>query len=239
MRTRMIYLICALTVAVFVVLFLATRTTSANPSAPLATVTWIDNFEGTSLDSRWSWIRQDPTHWSLTANPGFLRITTQTGSLRATANNQNNLLMALAPTGNFTVTTKVTIPVSQNKQNAGIFVYADDDNFVALLRIFNSGNWVSFGGEVGGTYSPLFTTEPASTVFLRIARQGSLYTGSYSSNGTDWTTVGQHSMSSANLKMGIGASNGETAGATEIAADFDFFRLDDSSNYLFLPVISR
>ncbi|MGD8968762.1 MAG: hypothetical protein PVI07_14750, partial [Anaerolineae bacterium] len=41
--------------------------------------TWSDDFSSLSLGPTWSWVREDPTHWSLTQHPGFLRMTTQQG----------------------------------------------------------------------------------------------------------------------------------------------------------------
>lgn len=53
--------------------------------------TWIDNFDGPPLNNRWSWMNEDPTYWSLTDTPGFLRIITQ--------QQNNNYLVQNAPVG--------------------------------------------------------------------------------------------------------------------------------------------
>ena len=42
---------------------------------------WRDDFATSTLHPIWSWVREDPTHWSLTDNPDVLRITTQTGGI--------------------------------------------------------------------------------------------------------------------------------------------------------------
>jgi beta-xylosidase len=98
MKLRPVHLIGAVTLALGAVGLLF-ATMSANAASPAASsVTWTDNFSSTSLDSRWSWVREDPTHWSLAARPGFLRLTTQQTSWSG-----NNLLVQNAPGGGYEI----------------------------------------------------------------------------------------------------------------------------------------
>ena len=40
----------------------------------LAPVPWRDDFDDPTLDMVWAWTNENPAKWSLTENPGFLRI---------------------------------------------------------------------------------------------------------------------------------------------------------------------
>lgn len=44
-------------------------------TATSAQVLWVDEFDNPTLNSRWEWIRESADHWSLTENPGYMRIT--------------------------------------------------------------------------------------------------------------------------------------------------------------------
>ena len=42
-------------------------------------IPFVDNFDSPILDSCWSWVREDTSRWSLTEQPGWMRIRTQDG----------------------------------------------------------------------------------------------------------------------------------------------------------------
>jgi hypothetical protein len=62
-----------------------------------SSASWTDEFQGPALAPRWSWAREDPTHWSLSARPGYLRIITQTGGIYESTEEQKNLLLMPVP----------------------------------------------------------------------------------------------------------------------------------------------
>ena len=119
--------------------------------APTTTPAWCDYFDSTTLDPRWSWVREDPTHWSLTERLGYLRITTQRGDLYQTNNDGKNLLLTPAPSGDFEVTTRVTINPSTNWQSARLFIYQDDDNHFE--------GTIDFSSDIGITLFPHLTSK--------------------------------------------------------------------------------
>ena len=63
----------------------------ANPTSD----SWTDDFNGV-LATSWSWVNEDPTHWSLKDIPGALRIITRGPSLYS-ADKPKNLLLRDAP----------------------------------------------------------------------------------------------------------------------------------------------
>lgn len=199
-------------------------------------IVWIDNFDSASLDSRWSWIREDPSHWNLTSMPGFLHIITQLGSV-GVGNDAKNLLLTSAPHGNYRITTKVSIEPTANFQGAGIFVYQDDNNYLKVSRRFGNGQKVTFRQEINGEIYSFDDEVTASTVYLRLSRDGDAYVGMYSLDGVTWSYLGQYNQSMTNPKIGIGSENGPSE--IEIASDYDFFQLDDYTNYLFLPSLFK
>ena len=99
MRTRQLALVA---VSVLIALFALIVSHTASGDSP-ATL-YDDEFDTAQLNTRWSWIREDASHWSLTAAPGSLRIITQYGDLYQGNNNLRNLLLQPMPTGDFDVT---------------------------------------------------------------------------------------------------------------------------------------
>jgi predicted amidohydrolase YtcJ len=207
-------------------------------SAPRSGSSWRDEFSSSTLDPIWSWVREDPTHWSLTAHPGYLRITTQTGGIVESRNDQRNLLLAAAPADDYQITTRVTIAPSENFQHAAIMIYQDDDNYVQLNRAFVFGGAVSFDHEAGGALTNTQQIEAATTLYLRLAKRGTIYSGYYSTDGQAWATVGHYIANLATPRIGLGAANG-LSGVSEIAADFGFFEVTSLDNRVFLPAVTK
>jgi beta-xylosidase len=243
MKARPIHLIGAVTLAMGAVGLLLDTMSANAASLAASSVTWTDNFSTTSFDSRWSWVREAPTHWSLTARPGFLRLTTQ-----QTFSNVNNLLVQNAPVGDYEIQSRVVFTPTEDFQIAGLLVYQDDLNSLTLGRAFcdvppptcvNNGicfDRVEGGSFVGSNYA--MTTTVQGDAYLRLTRRGTVYTGYVSTDGTNWTLVGVHTVTITPTEIGLKASN-QIQGATEISADFDFFTLIDNSNRLFLPLILK
>ena len=185
---------------------------------------WTDDFQGPTLDPHWSWAREDPTHWSLSARPGYLRIITQTGGIYESTEKQKNVLLMPAPEGDFRIVTKCTINPTENYQYAGLMVYQGRNNYVQINRAFTDENSFNFDLEANGT--PINKRVPASatTFCLRITKHADTYTGEYSPDGDVWIMVGQGTMSLVDAKVGICAAN-NLPGKPQIPADFDFFKL--------------
>ncbi len=80
---------------------------------------WSDDFGLQSLEEEWLWIDESPTHWSLSANPGFLRILTQSPT-------QNRLVQS-ALQGDFEIRSRVLVTPTENFQFAGISIYTDEN----------------------------------------------------------------------------------------------------------------
>jgi beta-xylosidase len=244
MKNRLSYLIGAVMVALAAVtMLLATVSASAVP-APAGSLTWLDEFDNDTLDGRWSWLREDPTHWSLTARPGFLQITAQEPGLG------NNLLLQQVPPGDFQLETRVLFTPTQNIQRAGLIIYQDDTNLFMLLRAycdfgppFCPGNAIYFdhveqGQMIDGNFA--MTTTVLNEAYLRLIRQGAVYTGFVSENGNDWALVGAHTVVSGFVPLQIGLiADVVPLGAPEIPAYFDYFTVIDYAPKLYLPLLQK
>ena len=198
---------------------------------------WTDDFSSPTLDSRWSWMNEDPTHWSLTAKPGYLRITTQSGSLFSGI--YNNLLVTDAPFGSYQITSRVSITPTENFQGASIVVYGDNENYCRIARRFaGTGGQVNLRCYEGGSMvDDIGVDEPATSVYLRLTRVGDTYEGYYSPDGNSYQYVGQVSATIPNPMVGIVSENGPST--TEIQSDYDSFQLEDQTQRIFLPLVAR
>ena len=79
------------------------------PVAPQPEVLAFDDFDG-KLSLDWHILKADPTHLSLSKNPGMLTITTQKGALGAERKDYKNLFVIDCPTkpgADFEITTSI------------------------------------------------------------------------------------------------------------------------------------
>lgn len=130
---------------------------------------------------------------------GLLRVTSTAGDLLTSKNNQDDALAtALDSSTNFTVQTRiVNFPFKKNGQSAGIFIAADQDNYVKLVA---GKNGLQLGSEIGGafTLAPGLATLSfggVSSLDLRIVGTASTHTltAQYrinSSSDSAWVTFG-------------------------------------------------
>ncbi len=254
MHSRLVSILLALGVTLLAAFGLAlTRVTPSALAAPLTGIgiaspnsLWgdgvsparvfsrTDNFKEKKLRKYWRWKREDPTHWSLTARPGFLRIVAQPGGLLGGENNTKNLLMQKAPPGDFAITTHLFFTPTVNFQFAGLLAYQDDDNYVWLGRSYCDyapptcvGNGIYFDHEEKGVFieHAILATTNQNEAYLRIVRTGNSYSGYYSADNVNWSLVGTFILAQGfTPKVGLGADTSYTA-APELNADFDFFRV--------------
>lgn len=197
--------------------------------AASATVDWNDNFGVAALEDRWSWIREDATHWSLTDWPGKMKITTQQGG----GPTARNLLVQQAPVGDYMIETYLEFTPTTDYHMAGLLVYLDDTHYLILRRAYCTpgaqcvGNGIYFDHVSGGSFTGdnyATTTIATGTVYLRLVKAGGTYYGYYSENYTDWTLIGSHTPTFAPDQIGLTAHTGGQP-APDIPAYFIHFRV--------------
>lgn len=189
----------------------ATLRRDPRPGQPIEDLT--DEFDGTSLDASWSWIREPAAGtWSL--DGGVLRMDTQAADLFESSNNAS-VLVQDAPSGPYMVETKVRLSVPAegccfNYVQAGLVVLVDDDRFVKLthVSIWNTRQ-TEFAKEVPANepgyprYGNTIVGPPGEWTWLRIVKEISgahapdgtyggneRYTGYTSHDGVTWSRGG-------------------------------------------------
>lgn len=191
-----------------------------------------DEFNGGTLASCWSWVNENPSRWSLTARPGYLRLVTDSGDM-----GDKNLLLQEAPAGEFEVSTRLLFSPTSDFQMAGIVLWQDDDNYLALGRAYCGlpgplcvGNGIYFDKMEGGTLGQTkFATATASQseAHLKVVRRGNDYHGYYSEDGSTWSLIGSHAVGAGVSLSRLGLTAGQDLAGSQIPADFDWFRFSE------------
>jgi arabinan endo-1,5-alpha-L-arabinosidase len=192
-----------------------------------------DDFNGTALSSRWTWIRPpDPNTY--TVSGGRLRWDTQDADLHPPAPELASVLTEPAPAGDYLVEAKVAVDTPaegccQNYVQGGLVIYNDDGNYLKLASV---SIWNTRQTEWGKQVSPVPSGYPSygngvvgpvgSSVYLRIERrQGSQqdrYTAYTSLDGTHWDKGGTWLQAGTSAtRLGLISMGG--AGFT---SDFDY-----------------
>jgi beta-xylosidase len=181
-----------------------------------------DDFDG-EFQPGWSWIRENDALWSLTSEPGYLRIVLEGGQFF------RNLLVRDVASDNFQIMTHVLFEPTSNFQLAGLLVYEDDATMLRLGRAYCNlagqcvGNGIYFDAfQFANLVGPNFATDTVlkDEAYLRIDKVGSRFTAYYSEDGASWETIGQHELSMADPKVGLAAGQSYVVGATAL---FDYF----------------
>lgn len=196
---------------------------------PIASGAIVDHFDSDTLAEEWSIHREVEDKWSLTDVPGKLRILTSEGDSHEASNSLKNLFLRDAPDGDFEITTKVTAPIRQNHQQAGLYIWEDEDNYVRLGHVWDTsttdGYSIETAKEEDGTYSKpdnMVAHPETDTIYLKLEKIDDQVT-SYYWNGTEWVQAADPvAISLENIKVGF---YGTSTFAGDINADFDYFTL--------------
>jgi PKD repeat protein/regulation of enolase protein 1 (concanavalin A-like superfamily) len=192
-----------------------------------------DEFDGTSLDlCRWSQIvRHQPTGY--TVGGGTLTMPAAHGDFFADAPNDNpNIVLQPAPSGPWTMTTRLTFNPNENYEQAGLLVYGDDANYVKADYVYANGRGLEFLREANNVAAGFggfvnISTQP-TTVDMRITSDGTTLRAYYRFAGGAWTPYGEPATlaSVPNPKVGIYANDGNQTVTSRENAVFDFFRIE-------------
>ena len=166
------------------------------------------------LSNKWSIVREDNNKWELLSDKS-LKIMTSGGSLWATGNSANNIFLSeiVESSNEYTVTTKMSGKTQSGYEEAGIVIYSDDDNYVAIQRKHNNGNpSIKIVTENAG--QPNESREVAeidgNDIYFKLERSSDSFKGYYSIDGDEWIQVGDelsNSGISSDAKVGLLTAN--------------------------------
>ncbi len=188
-----------------------------------------DEFDGTELNrDRWTTVVREDQSYSVA--DGALRLPTGVGDLYGTRNDATNLVLQAAPSGAWQATTKVTVPVAADYQQAGLIIYGDDDNYAKVDLLYGGNRKVEFIRETAGTprndAADSTAAPTGNTIHLRLISDGTNLTAAYSTDGQNFTPVGRSAALAGitNPRIGLFALNGGTT-APVVNALFDWFQV--------------
>jgi len=201
-------------------------------SCSFTTLPFLDNFDSPELESCWTWIREDASHWSLTERPGWMRIVAQEGHYEF--GNDENVVSRPRPNGDYQIGTRLAINPQCCYNGGALLIHQDAQNFVALVRLASSTQQVLFQGHTNDNLVVnTFVNVPDTLLHLRIDVQGASATGYWSADGITWMFVAQAQLpwiTSSGTEIALSAEGGPP----DIPADFDFFHV--TADEYFLPV---
>jgi cytochrome c len=196
-----------------------------------------DAFDATDLDGcRWDRIHHYKTS-RLAVADGKLSIETFDADISGANNGPiENLILQTPPAGDWTVETKLTAPLQDNWQLAGLLLYGDDDHYVKYDVVADNApgappaRRVELRYENGGPLTGPGGTDPAppasatDTWWLRLTKTGDTYTGAISADGETWVqSPGSVTVALENPAIGLMAIGPNQA--QPITVDFDHFRV--------------
>ncbi|MBB3108198.1 regulation of enolase protein 1 (concanavalin A-like superfamily) [Paenibacillus phyllosphaerae] len=201
----------------------------ASVNDPIAAGAQVDSFDAAQLDAAWSIYRKDDTKWSLSENPGSLTLTTLAGDSYENANGIKNVFLKDAPEGDFSITFKVTAPINKNHQQAGLFIWANEDNYVRFGHVWDTvgstGKSLETAYEKSGKYGKAANMQPHpgyDTAYLKLNKVGNTFT-SYYWNGTAWVQAADPLQVELGSELKVGLYAIAATDGTSIPAKFDYF----------------
>ena len=195
-----------------------------------------DEFSGSRLSNRWSWVRK-PKPARYDVDNGRLRVDTDGGDLSGTGNSNNApVLVQAAPNRrNYVMETKVRLDVPPegccpNFVQAGLLSYGNDDDFVKLVHVSIWRTWqTEFVKEVDAKYGSTVVGTPSAWTYLRVVKRSvdssgpedAAYTAYTSQDGSRWVRGGTwtHQLGDDD-KIGL-----VSMGRTGFTATFDYVRV--------------
>ena len=203
----------------------------ANPTPIPSSTLFRDDFD-TTLEDNWAWQNEDPANWSLSAKPGWLEITVQPGHI--STGNYSNLLLRLAPAGDFQIEASLEFEPVANFQFAGLVVYQSDVDFLQAGHAYCQPSGTCIGsGLYFDNYSRntvqssnlAASYEGGELIYLRLQRKGHIYTFFSSLDGINWTEMGQHQNGLESLLVGLVADQNNDG--LPISARFGYFQITE------------
>src|SRR5690606_15324791 len=213
-----------LAAAVLLLAGLLTAPAHAQAAEPIPEGAAVDRFDGPPLGPGWTVPARDDSRWSLTEQPGALRVHALPGDTYQDTNTARNLFLMDIPAGDFEVVAAVRAPVTLDFQSAGILAWQDWDNHVrtGLAHVGSEGGQViETDTEIGGAFTAAFAPRPGSSAeVVKLSRTGAEFVSS-TWDGTAWAEASRVTAGLDVRQVGLFALAAQDG--TSFAADFDYF----------------
>jgi uncharacterized repeat protein (TIGR01451 family) len=201
--------------------------TPGNPPATATPVT--DEFNTVGLNTSLWTIYNPAGDGAVTLNGSNLLLSLPGGQPHDLWTGGNQSLRILQPmtNGDFYVEAKFDSPVSNTIQDEGILV-AQDANTYVRFDVYRNGSAVNYFSANFVNNNPTIRVSRAIAVskwplYLRVQRQGNTWTGTWSTDGVNFTAGTQFTLSMTAAQIGpFVANNGSAAPA--FTASIDYFR---------------
>ena len=199
-----------------------------------------DDFSG-SFQPGWEWKDEDPDKWSFIKNEDgeFLQIVTSNPSIFKNGYQINSLVRDV-PEGDFAITAHIIANPDENFQQANIYMFEDDANFVLMNIGFCGPCFPSLGtgffletkvstNPLGDTY--LLPRNQADTdVYLRLVRESGTITGYYATRPEEWNRIAQIPDTYDFQEIGLGTTNSLSINmkpSKNLLSNFDYFEISE------------
>jgi xylan 1,4-beta-xylosidase len=196
------------------------------------TVPRSDFFDSDKLNPEWRLLGYSPTSpWSLTARPGWIRLTQQ---------NQHGTVIKNDAEHNYSLITRVDFEPDDSGQEAGIRIMTGKQTVSARLFSAKDGGGAPLVVFAFGTTRHEADNTAGRTVWLKIVRVNHSLTGYFSADGREWTKVGEPvNVSTMDVQQpDYNAFTGNHQGPYVIgskAADFDLYIYRDA----YTPILAE
>lgn len=193
-----------------------------------------DEFDGSSLDSKWIWTNPPATYDVGVTKPGSLHLVSGIG-VDFADDILTGELLSQDLAGDFTATMKFNVNPTVDGQEAGLMVLVDSRNWysvgkdnvggVRTWHVRATDDGVTTGRANAGSGNPI----PA---WVRIERSGDRFTASTSSNGVSWTVRDVYTPASPysmGLRAALYAADGMSGTALTVDVDYIRFTLPNDA----------
>ena len=191
-----------------------------------------DEFDGNALDtSRWT-VQRSLDDFQV--RNGMLELPIDNGSMYGAGTSAKNIITQATPSGEWTVTAKVSAQLTENYHQAGLRVWSDDDNWASVHMISAGGQrdfefiYESNGNPRNEAADKLggIPADAPATYYVRIHSDGTQLTAFYSYDGDTFLPVGRPASLSTFSNPRIGPAALSDSAPTKPLAYFDWIRFD-------------